>query len=329
MERTPTPDPPQAHEFDDPARRDAGAAGEVPLRGPDFFIVGAPKSGTTSLHAWLDANPDVFMAPGEPHYFSPERQLPWRARSWPDYVREFEAGQDSPRLGEKAVWYLSNEPTPGRIAAYSDSAQIIAILRHPIEAMQSLHGYNLFYGEEDLEDFLEALAAEPERRAGRRIPEASRMPWNLLYREAVDYAPQVSRYLSTFGEDRVLVLLFDDLTTDPEGVYAKVTGFLGVSGAGPESFAARNPNKVPRSGALQRVLHGKRPPLLTRASRLVGRRARLWLIRRLERANTRERPAPRLDPDGRRRLERELAPQIEELASLIGRDLSGWTAASS
>jgi hypothetical protein len=329
MERTPTPDPPQVHEFDGLAHGDAGPAAQVSLRGPDFFIVGAPKSGTTSLHAWLDDNPDVFMAPGEPHYFSPERQLPWRARTWPDYLREFEAGQGARRLGEKAVWYLSNEPTPARIATYSAGAQIIAILRHPIDAMRSLHGYNLFYGEEDVEDFFEALAAEPERCAGRRIPAASRMPWNLLYRDAVDYVPQVSRYFSTFGEDRVLVLLFDDLSADPAGVYATVTEFLGVSGAGPASFAARNPNKVPRSTVLQRVLHGSRPPLLTRASRLVGRRARRWLIRRVERANTSERPPPGLDPERRRRLERELAPQIEELASLIDRDLSGWTVASS
>lgn len=298
------------------------------LRGPDFFIVGAPKSGTTSLQAWLGANPDVFMAAGEPHYFSPERQLPWRPRTWEAYVREFEAGQGARRLGEKAVWYLRSEAAVESIKEYAEDAQIIIVLRHPVEAMQSLHGYNLFYGEDDIEDFFDALAAEPDRREGRRIPAGSRQPWNLQYRDTVNYAPQVERYLSAFGEERVHVILFDDLKADREQSYREVTRFLGVSEAGPESFATANANKVPRNAVLQNLLYGARSPLLKRAAGVIPPRGRRWLQLKLVKANAQEQPTPQLEPAKRRELEQDLATEVAALASLIHRDLSAWTPGS-
>lgn len=299
------------------------------LRGPDFFIVGAPKSGTTSLQGWLGANPDLFLAPGEPHYFSPEHQLPWGPTTWDDYVALFEPGQGARRLGEKAVWYLSSTVAPARIAEYSDDPRLIVLLRDPIEAMRSLHGYNLFYGQEGIENLFDALAAEPDRRAGRLIPEGIRAPWHLLYREAVAYATQLARYFSTFGRDRVQVILFEDLRDRPGDTYADACRFLGVAPAGPATFATLNANKVPRSETLQRLLNARRPQWLRRVGQLVPEGPRRRLQARLARANVREQPYPEIDDSRRHQLRLDLVPEISALETLIGRDLSGWKPAES
>ena len=98
------------------------------------------------------------------------------------------------------------------------------MLRDPIEMIQSQHAQELFMGQEDLED-LEAVAAEPDRACGRRIPAGSTQPY-CRYTWIARYAEHVARYLDAFGRERVHVTLFDT-SRDTSAAYADVVRFLG------------------------------------------------------------------------------------------------------
>jgi hypothetical protein len=295
------------------------------LARPDFFIVGAPRCGTTAMYEYLRRHPQVFMpAHKEPQYFGADLTHLHERLSEAAYLRLFAAARRGQRVGEATTWYLYSSSAAQEIAAFDPNARIIIMLRNPVDVMYSLHREALFYGVETIEDFAAALAAEEDRRAGRlRSP----TPWRevLYYREAVRFAGQVARYLDRFGADRVKVILFDDFVADTARVYADLLRFLDVDDAVWPEFARVNSSKVARNRGLQSLV--VRPPgPLRRVVPLVRRypfahRLRAFLVG----MNSREQPRPQMDPDMRSRLSDELRPEIEDLARLIRRDLGAWT----
>lgn len=301
--------------------------------GPDFFIVGAPKSGTTSLHAYLSAHPAIFMARKEQHFFGSDLADVYAQPSADTYFASFSGGRSATMRGDASVWYLRSRRAAQEIHAYNPRARIIAILRNPVDLLHSYHIQCLWGGWEDIRDFKAALAAEAERRNGRRIPPMNRSnPWRLLYRDVVRFADPIERYLSLFGRERVKVLLFDDLIERPAQTYSTVLGFLGVDTTFRPQFSVVNPNKYNRSHTVRRVVNALQYP--SARVRRVGRR--LVPVRAVRRAvlnevvpmvtrwNMRVTPRPPIDPELRSRLTAEFAPDVARLSALLGRDLSHW-----
>jgi hypothetical protein len=154
---------------------------------PDFFIVGAPKCGTTALNDYLAEHPDIFVARKEMHFFGadlnfgPHFQL---YRHYPkDYRAAFAAWNGQSRAGEASVWYLFSEKAAAEIIAYNPDARIIIMLREPTSLLHSLYSQFVADGNEHLPTFKEALAAEADRRAGRRITRQTYLAQALVYRE--------------------------------------------------------------------------------------------------------------------------------------------------
>jgi hypothetical protein len=201
------------------------------------------------------------------------------------------------------------------------------MLRNPVDVMHAQHAQLLFNHREDIADFEEALAAEADRRAGRRIPAGALRREALFYRHSVRFAEQLRRYLDVFGPERVHVVVFDDLRDRTADTYADVLRFLGVDDGFRPDFEVRNPNRRVRSAALQRAVF--RPPGPLR--RLVPWLRRFPLVHRVRDAlvnvNSTPEARARMDPAHRARLNAELAPEVAELGRLIGRDLSAWTRA--
>jgi hypothetical protein len=201
------------------------------------------------------------------------------------------------------------------------------MLRDPVEVMYSMHAELVYSGAEDIEDFATALAAEDDRRAGRRIPAGANKPSALFYRDTARFAEQVERYFDVLGRDRVHVIIYDDFRADPLAAYRGTLRFLTLD----DSFVPRmdvvNPSKRPRSRLLQRLI--QRPPGLVRglvrAALPAQRRKRLY--RAAKTLNARAQPRRPMDPDLRRRLIDEFAPEVARLGSLLGRDLSAWSRA--
>ena len=296
------------------------------MRRPDFFIVGAIKSGTTAMYEYLRAHPQVFMCvPKEPLFFGRDLSPRYRRMSEAEYLALFSAARPDQRAGEATPLYLGSATAAQEIDAFSPGAQAIIMLRNPVDVMHAQHGQLVATEREDITDFERALAAEPDRRAGRRIPAGAIRPAALLYREMVRFPEQVRRFLNVFGRERVHFIVFDDLVADPGAAYADVLRFLRVDADVQVELAVHNPSQAARSRALQRLIHA--PPPVLRS--LYGRLRGVPLAHRLRDALAAHnaRPAARspMDPRLRRQLSEELAGQVAELGTLIGRDLSEWS----
>jgi hypothetical protein len=287
---------------------------------PDFFIVGAPKCGTTALYTYLKQHPEIFISPKkEPQFFASDVLGDRRHTcTWSDYLSCFAAAHGEKRIGEASVAYLGSRCAPKEIKAFNPAAKIIIMLRNPVDMMHSLHSQRLVYNTEYC-SFDAALDAE--ERQGLVLARYV----GLSYREAARYPDKVRRYFDVFGRENVHVIVYDDLVKDTCGVYRKVVGFLGVGlDFQPRTFPIINANKRVRNRQLYKFL--TRPPEVARnLSRvLLPRPLRLLLAAALRRLNTVYEERPPMSLELRSRLQAEFRPEVEELSNLLDRDLSAW-----
>jgi hypothetical protein len=290
---------------------------------PNFFIVGAPRCGTTAMYEYLRQHPDVFMPyRKEPVYFGSDLAKRNPPMTEAEYLSLFRAGAGRARLGEATVWYLYSRTAAEEIKAFATDPRIIIMLRNPVDMMYSLHSQLLFSSNEDLADFGEAIAAEEDRRHGRRMPPRARRPEGLQYRALGRYASHVRRYLDTFGPDAVHVIIYDDFSGDTPGSYGRTLEFLGIDPSFQPDFSVVNRSKEVRSGWLRDLIYA---PWFVNATARLPRPINRRIRRTLKRLNFKEQPRPALDPALRARLTAELAPAVTELGELLGRDLSHWS----
>ena len=309
----------------------------TPPRFPDFFVVGAPRCGTTALCRYLSKHPAVcFSRPKETHYFTRLGPAWTPEQATRDYVlRFFPHFHEGHRLiGEGSVSYLYAPHAIERILRVSPDARMLAILRNPIEMLPSYHFRMLYILAENVEDFATAWDLQDARARGQRVPRSCPDARLLLYREVARFGAQVERLHRLVGRERCLVLLFDDLAADPLRVYRQALDFLGLEYDGRSEFPRKLPSRRYRYRLLQRLLYS--PP---KPARAVLERAQLRakqhkrpghpsLLKRLARWNTLDaRPQP-LSPALRAQVRSSLGDDVVRLGNLLGRDLSHWFAES-
>jgi hypothetical protein len=282
------------------------------MKRPNLFIVGAPRCGTTAMYQFLGQHPECYMSPKkEPYFFGSD--LEWRKRriDRERYLALFSGAQDQKILGECSVLYLYSRLAASEIKAFSPDAYIIIMLRDPVEMIYSWHSLLLFAGDEDIEDFGAALDAEADRKRGLRIPRTP-MTDNLFYREIGKYYEQVKRYLDTFGGERVHVVIYDDFQRDNAEAFVKTAQFLEIDDDFKPDFRVVNHNHR----RLSRGLAG-----------LMRYRSLGWkpLKIAINRMNTKYEARPPMDPELRKQLQAEFAPDVERLSELLGRDLTHWS----
>jgi hypothetical protein len=236
-------------------------------RVPDFFIVGHAKCGTTALYAMLKTHPQIFMPDvKEPRFFSTDlrsrfevgRATPKPQHTLEGYLSLFASAQDQQRVGEASPQYIRSHDAPEGIARVQPDARIIAILREPASFLRSFHLQMVSSNVESERDFGKALALEPARRQGKRIPRRSHHPDALLYSEHIRYAEQLRRYHAVFPPENVLVLIYDDYRRDNEGTLRKVLRFLDVDDTAPLETLDTKPVKAIRSPQLHHLANAAR-----------------------------------------------------------------------
>lgn len=290
---------------------------------PNFFIVGAPKCGTTALTRFLGQHPEVFLPTRkELHYFGSDLQ---KKKLYPvtrdEYLRFYaSAGERQRAIGDASVMYLYSRRAASEIHAFNPRAKVLIMLRHPVDVMHAHHSQLLFGGFETVRDFTRALALEPQRRSGARVPRGAHLRDALFYRASVQFPEQVRRYLDVFGSAQTKIILYDDFRADNLGVFREVCGFLEIAGDFEPVLKSINANKQARSRFLQSVLDRRGP------GRTVGKLVPDAVHWRLERANTKVMPRRPMAPELYEALSREFEHSIAELEALIGRDLSAWRA---
>ena len=196
---------------------------------PNLFIVGAAKSGTTSLHNYLNQHPDVFMCnPKEPHFLINNEigkdRIPIGISSEDEYLNLFVGGKEKKYRGESSVMYLmfSEIVIPKINQKFGEDCKIIIMLRNPIEraysGFQHVKRYNV---KEDCSDFKSAWDISEERYfSTSEMPPASR------YKELGLYHRQVKSFLD--GIKNVHIILYDDYKKDFQSEMNKVFDFLSI-----------------------------------------------------------------------------------------------------
>ena len=235
-----------------------------PKTPPDFFVIGAQKAGTTTLHdRLLKCHLVNLPVIKETHFFSDDEKYQ-RGLDW--YFRQFPRDQSFTKRGEIAPDYLFSIQAPGRIRALTPKPDIIVIFRNPLERAYSHYLMAVRNGHENL-SFHDALLAE--QKSGTSPDPRSRSLHSYLGRSL--YGEQLRRYLDTLPNARYLFLKFEDFTDEGEiGVrtYRRLCKFIGVPkcAAGTDITAKSNVASQPRFPLLRNLLY--KPSTLKRVLRI-------------------------------------------------------------
>jgi len=296
---------------------------------PNFFIVGAPKCGTTALYRYLRLHPNIYMpAKKEPHFFARDLGTYPAIKTMEDYAALFQGAEPKHRrVGEASVYYLRSGVAVPNILEFNPEARIIAMFRNPVDMVHSFHSQLLYWSEEVVTDFETAWRLQEARSRGVDVPPASRGPFLLQYAEMARFGSQVERLLSVAPAEQVKLILYDDFAASPRQVYSEVVEFLQLPPDGRTEFPRINDNKRARVAWLRNLIR-KPPPALREADRgvkaRVGRK-RLDAIRQgvIERLTVKERREP-LSPELRAELVEVFRDEVALLGRLMGRDLAHW-----
>jgi Sulfotransferase family len=270
---------------------------------PNFLLIGAMKAGTTSLHRYLRAHPQVFMPEEkELHFFVAERN--WgRGRAW--YEAQFAEAASAVAVGEASPTYSMHPWFSGvadRVAELLPDVRLVYCVRHPIERIRSHYLHELEKGRERA-PIDQALAADPR------------------YLNTSRYAMQLGQYLARFPAEQILIITAEQLRHDRTATVRRVLTFLGVDPDWPDSRLLdpefhRTSNKRVRTPLAQAAL---RVPGTRAVARLAPRPVRRLASRRVD-----------LGRDGaipealEARLRAELRDDIGRLRAHVGEGFDGW-----
>lgn len=300
---------------------------------PNFFIVGAPKCGTTAMFSYLSRHPEIFVSQRkEFNYFCDDLTFRnasglFRYTGVDDYLAHFSGWNGQKRIGEASVWYLYSSRAAENIRNLCPDALIIAMIRNPVDMIYSLHSQLLINGDENIDDFESALAAEADRTQNRRNPRTDQMSCplqGLWYTEVGMYSHQIRRYHDIFGKERVKVIVYDEFRADTPRIYSDVLEFLGVHDISLQHFDIVNARREVRNPQLWRFLKFG-PPGLRRVWRAaLPARVRGAALRWINQKNAVVRPPPPMKSVTRTYLQDLFRPEVERLSALLDRDLMPW-----
>lgn len=304
---------------------------------PNFLIIGAARSGTTSMYHTLRKHPQVFMpVVKEPDFFIFNGEKPQYTgpgvetffghgllNSDEEYAALFANARDAVAIGEASALYLYfHDRTAARIHQANPDTNLIAILRNPADRAFSNYMYLHMSERDPVETFEEALALEPQRKADGWYPF-----W--YYKEQGFYHQQLAAFYALFPPEQIKILLFEDLKARSAEMMSEVYAFLGVTAmAEPEAVNKRNKsgevtNRLARaalhvindpSHPVKRLTHkippSIRQPVREKVRSMIKRRGGIKAVK--------------IKPETRQQLLREYRDDILRTGDLIQRDLSGW-----
>lgn len=307
---------------------------------PNFFVVGAAKSGTTSLYEYMKMHPQIYMAPiKETHHFSTDidntKFRPNYARSlnkdlskfletdmeqgifhafvndWDQYAKLFKNVKGEKAIGEITNSYLYSNEAAKNIFKKFPNAKVIMMLRNPIERAFSHYLMDLRIGYET-ENFMTAL-----KKDMARDPKG----WGIsnLYTEIGMYSEQVKRFIEIFPERQRRIYLFDDFKKDAGAVVKDMFSFLSVEPNVDIDYSQKfNPSFIPKNKLIGKLNTQKK--------------IKDWLKgvlpksvkSRFKKTFYTDKDLPKITAEERNFLAGVFRDDVMKLGKLLGRDLSDW-----
>jgi hypothetical protein len=225
-----------------------------------LIIIGAPKSGTTSLARWLGQHPKLVLGKvKEPAFFTDFAAREWRgprskrfASTLAITAEDYEANFDNDKNAEWGIDastdYLSCEVSPSLIEEYAKDHEVrlVCILRDPVERAFSEYAHTIRDGYQQ-ETFAASLAMEPERIAGG---------WTPLFHHIrrSRYSDALARYMQRFGADRLLILPYESVGDG--SVLKSIEGFMGLEPFDYDLAEKANVSTTHRNRSLKKLIEG-------------------------------------------------------------------------
>ena len=289
---------------------------------PSFFIIGAPKCGTTSLYRYLTLHPNIIMSkPKEPHYFSDDINN-GRISELEKYLNCFnhvDEKEEIKAIGEASTLYLYSKIAIKNILSFNKNAKFIVMLRNPVDIVYTYHQVAVKVFGETQSNFINAWNLQEKRMQGYKVPAACPDKKLLAYGEIAKLGKQVKKLLSFVDREKIFFTLFDDFINSTEKEHLSILRFLNV-----DPTALRTYKKYNKTNSL------RNPSLTAMTNRLVGIKNKigfsksLGIADKIHKLNTREGSFPAIDKELMSEIGQFFAHDLDLLSSLIKKNLSGW-----
>lgn len=298
------------------------------LRKPNFFIIGAPKCGTTAMSEYLRSHPSVFMSnPKEPCFFSKEF-VPSNYRTVNEYLGLFaHARPEQLIIAEASTNYMHSKGALEKIKDFQPDARLMVMLRNPADLVYAYHGQMVKQGYEPEPDFEKAWELQPSRATGKALSTENKQGHVLRqYKRIGSLGSQVEDVFKVFPKNRVHITFFEDFVADPKCEYHRLLSFLELPDDGRQAFPRINESTHHGSlwlGQSSRRLRRRVAKPLSELHRKTGFQG-TGLLKMLDHLNVETRPRPPLRPAFRQHLDEVFSDEVGLLEKLLGRDLSAW-----
>ncbi len=211
---------------------------------PDFFIIGAPKCGTTTLYDWLGQHPQVHAPHKEPNFFSQDLESTGHLLTHIPTLEAYKAIFDTDNSnalisGEATPKYLYSDMALDQIVRLRPNAKIIVCLRDPVDLVISFHNQKLREGVESEYDFVKAWRRTVDS-SGVITSRAPCVDGHINYFFWGAFGVRLRRLFDTFSTEQVLIVTLDEIKSDPKATYGNVLEFLCVKQISRVDFSASN-----------------------------------------------------------------------------------------
>ena len=303
--------------------------------GIDFFLVGGPKSGTTSIHQYFMHHPEVFVPQcKEPNFYASDLpNIRGRISNHSDYKKLFDHKQKSKFImGECSPTYLMSDAAHAEIYNDHPEAKIIAILRNPVDLFFSEHSQLLFSMYEDITDPLKAWKTQGKREHISEKQFFYKELKLLDYKKTCSHYHNVKKYLELFGEEKVLILLFDDIKSHDKFL-KRICEFLKIEYLTNIPFESINKRKTHNNNFLIRLLIHPRNKFLSKLhswARTLIATSNIQLIRQLDTiaryliSKLSKEEKIKISSNSWFKVYDDLKDEIESVENLLGRKLPNW-----
>ena len=287
---------------------------------PDFFMVGAPKCGTTTIFDWLNQHPDTYLPVKEPNFLSSDildvSKQPGAISSFEQYAHKLCPQEVTGKLtGDATPKYLYSQTAFDILANRPEPIKILITLRNPVDLTIAMHAQNVRQGRDRQPDF---------QKAWRRGPESSGD-------KLTDYAfwgkpgVWVKKYLDTFpAEHCKAIVLEEDLKSRSATTHAEILAFLGLSPQTLESYEALNERRTYRSAKLQGASRRARRMAYGFARRLGYEPGGTGLLAAFDRLNGNHAGRVEVPENVRAEVADALKDDVKILAKTLGRSALPW-----
>lgn len=291
---------------------------------PDFYIVGAAKSGTTSLWYYLGQHPNVYMTKEigvkELSFFCDDYGI----KTLSEYSSYFNLAKPNQLIGEVCHTYLTSSESAKLIKRHNPNAKIVIVLRNPVDRAYSLYNWMVAEGYEFATTFEKALKLENQRISDPDFKTNSNYPTyfrNYHYFSSGLYSEQVRLYLEVFGKDNCHIISFDELRISLSSVLEELLNFLGLRSDYVYNREVQNISKTVKSPRLQYFLYRK---FLYITSYFLPEKIAVPIRNKLIKINTSSKLPLKMKKQTRENLQLAYKDDIQILEKLIDKDLSSW-----